>query len=54
MKTYITKTKSGHYCVTIHPNGSTWPVFKKNKLDSLEAAREAARAFIESQKGQAQ
>jgi hypothetical protein len=49
MKTYITKTKSGHYCVTICQIGSTWPVFKQNKITTLEVARAIAKAFIDSQ-----
>jgi hypothetical protein len=51
MKTYITKSKSGHYTVTIHTARHTWPVYRQTKLNSLEAAREAAKAFLESFKG---
>jgi len=45
MKTYITKSKSGHYTVTICKAGSTWPVFKQSKIGSLEAARSIAATF---------
>ena len=48
MKTYITKSKSGHYSVTIHAKGSIWPVYRQGKLPSLEAARNAAKAFLDT------
>ena len=51
MKTYITKSKAGHYSVTIHAKGSIWPVYRQGKLPSLEAARSAAKAFLDTYKG---
>ena len=48
-RTIITKSKAGHYTVTICPKGSAWPVFKKKHIDSLEGARAIAKAFINQQ-----
>jgi hypothetical protein len=50
MKTYINKSKAGHYTVTICKAGSTWPVFKQSKIGSLEAARSIAAIFISTAK----
>jgi hypothetical protein len=48
-RTYIAKSKAGHYTVTICPKGSVWPVFKKRGIDSLEGARAIAKSFIDQQ-----
>jgi protoporphyrinogen oxidase len=44
MKTYITKSRAGHYTVTIHKDG--WPVFTKRHIDNIQTARAIAAEFI--------
>jgi hypothetical protein len=47
MKTSITKSRAGHYTVTIHENG--WPVFSKGLIDNIQTARAIAAEFIAAQ-----
>ena len=44
MKTYITKSRAGHYTVTIHKDG--WPVFTQRLISNIETARRIAADFI--------
>lgn len=44
-KTYITKSRAGHYTVTIHDE-NRWPVFTKRYIGNIETARQIAADFI--------
>ena len=46
-RTHITKSRAGHYTVTIHKNG--WPVFTKRHIDNIQTARLIAAEFIKAQ-----
>ena len=51
-KTFITKSKAGHYWVTICPVGSRWPVFREGYIDNLNFARYVAKRFLDSVEAQ--
>lgn len=47
-RTIITKSKAGHYWVTICPVGSRLPVFREGLIDNITLARYIAKRFLES------
>jgi hypothetical protein len=48
-KTSITKSRSGHYTVTIRKDGYRWSVIRK--LPDISAARAVAAAVVKEPKG---
>ena len=49
-RTHITKSRAGHYTVTIHDE-NRWPVFTKRYIDNIQTARQTAAEFIAAQEG---
>lgn len=45
-RTYITKSRAGHYTATVRDAASGELIRMRDKLPSLEAARKAARDII--------
>ena len=46
-RTHITKSRAGHYTVTIHKDG--WPVFTKRYIDNIQTARRIAAEWMTQQ-----